>query len=89
MSISKIIPLVRALSRGEKFQVAQILLEDLAEEELQTTFKVGQVYPIYTPEYSPDAAAQLAEVLGGEGTNPSVLSSSFQHEPCRTVSVCR
>jgi hypothetical protein len=69
MSISEIIPLVRALSRGEKFQVAQILLEDLAKEESQTIFGVGQIYPIYTPEYSPNAAAQLAKVLAGEETN--------------------
>ena len=68
MSIAEIIPAVRALSRGEKFQLAQILLEDLASEELPTIFKEGQVYPIYTPEYAPDAAAQLAKVLMNEGT---------------------
>ena len=34
MSIAEIIPAVQALSRGEKFQLAQLLLEDLAKEEL-------------------------------------------------------
>jgi len=32
-------------------------------------FKEGQVFPIYTPEYAPDAAAQLARALMEEGTN--------------------
>ncbi len=68
MSITEIIPAIRLLSRGEKFQLAQMLLEDLATEELSATFKERQVYPIYTPEYAPDAASQLAQVLKDEGT---------------------
>ena len=68
MLIAEIIPSVRGLSRGEKFQLAQILLQDLASEELPALFREGQVYPIYTPEYAPDAAAQLAQVLREEGT---------------------
>ena len=67
MSIIEIIPAVRGLSRGEKFQLAQMLLEDLAREEVPAMFKEGQVYPIYTPEYAPDAAAQLAQLLKEEG----------------------
>ena len=63
MSIAEIIPVVRALSRGEKFQLAQFLIEDLAREEPPPVFKEGQVYPIYTPEYAPGAAAQLARLL--------------------------
>jgi hypothetical protein len=70
MSIAEIIPAVLALSRGEKFQLAQMLVADLAREELPAIFKEGQVYPIYTPEYAPDAAAQLARVLVEDG-NPS------------------
>jgi hypothetical protein len=69
MSIAEIIPAVQALSRGEKFHLAQILLEDLAREELPTVFRAGQIYPIYTPEYAPGAAAQLAQLLGQEGTS--------------------
>jgi len=70
MSVSEIIPAVRALSRGEKIQLAQVLLEDLAREELPVMFKEGQVYPIYTPEYAPSAAARLAQLLMEEGTQP-------------------
>ena len=68
MSIAEIIPAVRELSRGEKFELAQMLLEDLARDELPAMFKEGLVYPIYTPEYVPGAAAQLAQALMEEGT---------------------
>ena len=68
MSIAEIIPALQALSRGEKFHLAQILLEDLAREESPIDFKQGQPYPIYTPEFAPGAAAQLAQVLREEGT---------------------
>ena len=37
-------------------------------EEQPLVFKEGQVYPIYTPEYAPGAAAQLAQLLREEGT---------------------
>jgi len=67
MSIADMIPAVRELSRSEKFQLARMLLEDLASEELPETFKEGHIYPIYTPEYAPNAAAQLAKLLKEEG----------------------
>ncbi|MBI2806466.1 MAG: hypothetical protein HYX68_15910 [Planctomycetes bacterium] len=67
MSIAEIIPAVQALNRSEKFRLAQMLLEDLAHDE-QIVFKEGQKYPIYTPEYAPDAAAQLAQLLREEGS---------------------
>ena len=70
MSIAEIIPAVRALSRSEKFNLAQMLLEDLAAEELPAAFKEGHVFPIYTPDYAPDAAGQLAQALREEGTRP-------------------
>jgi hypothetical protein len=68
MSMADIIPAVRELSRRDKFQLAQMLLEDLASEELPEMFKEGHVYPIYTPEYAPNAAAQLAKLLKEEGS---------------------
>ena len=63
MSIVEIMPAVQALSRSEKFHLARMLLEDLASEDLLATIKEGQVFPIYTPDYSPGAAAQLAQLL--------------------------
>ena len=69
MSIAEVLPAIRALSRGEKFQLSRILLDDLAQGE-SPTFPEGQIYPIYTPEYAPDAAAQLAKVLAEERAEP-------------------
>ena len=63
MSITEIIPAVRALPRSEKFRLAQLLLDDLAGEELLSGLKQGQEFPIYTPEFAPAAAAQLATLL--------------------------
>ena len=66
MSIAEIIPEVLALSRDEKFQLARMLLDNLANEEPK--FKVGAIYPLHTPAYSPEAAAQLARLLQEERT---------------------
>ena len=67
MSIAEIIPAVRALPRSEKFRLAQLLLDDLAAEELLTGLQQGQECPIYTPEFAPGAAAQLATLLEEQG----------------------
>ncbi len=69
MPIADIISAVRTLSRGEKFHLAHLLLEELAKEEEPGLFKEGQVYPIYTPEYAPGAAAQLAALLREDSTH--------------------
>ncbi|HZV04847.1 MAG TPA: hypothetical protein VE999_07170 [Gemmataceae bacterium] len=63
MSIAEIIPAIRALPRSEKFRLAQLLLDDLAREELLSGIKQGQAFPIYTPAYASEAAAQLATIL--------------------------
>ena len=67
MAIADIIPAVRGLSRSEKFQLAQLLLDDLTSHDLPEMFKEGHVYSIYTPEYAPNAATQLAQILKKEG----------------------
>lgn len=69
MSMDEIIPVVLELSRSEKFQIAQMLLDNLAKEELPPAFTEGHVFPIYTPEYAPNAAAQLAQALLEDGTS--------------------
>jgi len=67
MSITEIIPAVRALPRSEKFRLVWLLLDDLAGEELLSGLKQGQEFPIYTPELAPEAAAQLATLLEEQG----------------------
>ena len=68
MSIAEILPAVRALPRSEKFTLARLLLDDLAGEELLSMLKQGQEFPTYTPEFVPEAAAQLATLLEDRGT---------------------
>lgn len=62
MSIAEIMPAVQSLSRSERVQLAKLLIDGLASED-SLGFVSGQVFPIYTPEYAPQAAAQLAQVL--------------------------
>lgn len=66
MSIAELIPAVRALPRSDKFTLARLLLDDLAGEELLSTLKPGQEFPISTPEFAPEVAAQLATLLENE-----------------------
>ncbi len=69
MLIAEILPEAMQLPRHERFRLAQLLLENLAAEELTEHFRDGQVFPIYTPTYAPDSAGDLARVLaqvGGE-----------------------
>jgi hypothetical protein len=66
MSITEIIPVVRALPRSEKFRLVRLLLDDLAEEEPLSRLKQGLEFPIYTPEFAPGVAAQLATLLKEE-----------------------
>jgi hypothetical protein len=63
LSIAEIMPFVETLSQSEKLQLARLLIDGVANDDSSIDFKEGQVYPIYTPEYSPGAAAQLAQVL--------------------------
>jgi hypothetical protein len=63
VSIAEIMPIVQALSRSEKLELARLIIDGLAKQESPPGFKEGHVYAIYTPEYAPGAAAQLAEVL--------------------------
>jgi len=63
MSITEIISAARALTKDERRKLAQTLLEDLANEEPETVFQDGHVFPIYTPEFAPNVASQLAQIL--------------------------
>ena len=63
MSITEIISAARALTQDERRELAQTLLQDLANEEPEAVFQNGHVYPIYTPDFAPNAASQLAQFL--------------------------
>ena len=53
MSITEILPAVRALPHSEKLRLARLLLDDLTGEELRSMLKQGKEFPIYTPEFAP------------------------------------
>lgn len=63
MSIADLIPTIQSLPRQDKIALARLLLDDLAKEDLLAALKPGQEWPIYTPEFAPGAAAQLARLL--------------------------
>lgn len=67
MSITELIPAMRALPRSEKFRLVRLLLDDLAGEELLSGLEPGQTFPRYTPEFAPGAAAQIATLLEEQG----------------------
>ena len=63
MSITELASAARALSLDERRELAQTLLEDLAKEEAEAMFRGRRVYHVYTPEFAPNAVAQMALVL--------------------------
>jgi len=67
MLIADILPEARKLPRQERFRLAQMLLEELATEEISGLFEDGQVFAIHTPSYAPEAASELARVLAKDG----------------------
>jgi hypothetical protein len=67
MSITEIIPALRALPRSEKLKIARLLLDDLAGEDLLSALKQGQEFPLHSPEFAPGTAAQLARLLEEQG----------------------
>jgi hypothetical protein len=67
MSITEIIPALRALPRSDKLRIARLLLDDLAGEDLLSALRQEQEFPLHTPEFGPGAAAQLARLLEEQG----------------------
>ena len=63
VSIADIIPVVQALSRPERLELARILIDGLKREDSSLEFNQSHVYAIYTPQYAPGAAAELARAL--------------------------
>ena len=66
MSVTELAPLVDALPRVEKFQLLQLLVTSLAQEEAVPLLDATLRYPLWTPYNTPVAtvtalAALLAE----------------------------
>ena len=53
---------LRALNRGEKLHVLQVLVSELAQEEVNL-FRPGGTYPIWSPYAAYEAADALLTML--------------------------
>lgn len=71
MSLAEIMPAVRLLTREERLELVRVVSAELevppkpesAEEMLQHMFTPGAVYEIYTPQFPPEAAEEVARLL--------------------------
>ncbi|OUL32255.1 hypothetical protein [Nostoc sp. 106C] len=62
MSIAELFPTLRNLSRAEKLQVMQFLVQELADEEA-LSLQPGATYQVWSPFNSHDAALKLGALL--------------------------
>ncbi len=53
---------LRSLNRAEKLHVLQVLVSDLAQEEM-TLLSAGLAYPVWSPYDSHEAADAMLKVL--------------------------
>lgn len=63
MSMTELLPTLKKLSRGDKLQVMQFLISELAKEENETTLEQGATYRVWSPFNSHEAAHKLAQLL--------------------------
>ncbi|WP_431356805.1 hypothetical protein [Komarekiella delphini-convector] len=59
MSVAELLPTLRNLSRAEKLQIMQFLIQELADEEA-SLLQSGATYHVWSPYNSHDAAQKLA-----------------------------
>jgi ATP phosphoribosyltransferase len=62
MNITELFSTLRNLSRAEKLQVMQFLVQELADEEA-LSLQPGATYHVWSPLNSHDAAVKLAALL--------------------------
>jgi hypothetical protein len=78
MSLAEILPAVRLLPREEQQELVRVLTTELAapatheaeEEMLRRLFPAGVRYDIFTPQFSPEAANELARFLESMDDQP-------------------
>jgi hypothetical protein len=78
MSLAEILPAVRMLPREDQLELVRVLSAELAplatqetdEEMLRRLCPPGAVFDIYTPQFPPEAADELARLLETTNTKP-------------------
>jgi hypothetical protein len=62
MVSSELISTLRGLTRADKFYVMQVLISELAQQEMDL-IKPDQSYPVWSPYDAPEAAETMLKVL--------------------------
>jgi len=62
MPLTDVLPDVRALSRGEKLRLIQLLAQELERDEAEL-IEPGRSYPLWSPDRAFSAAASLLQAL--------------------------
>jgi hypothetical protein len=70
MSLSEVLPDVRALSRDDKVRLMELLNEDLRAADPTLALVPGAVYPIWSPTDAFSAAETLTKLLDAEKATP-------------------
>ena len=66
MSITELLPQLKALPRTDKWRLMQFLVSELAKEEGFTRLETGSTWPLWTPYDAFDAATMLLDALEEE-----------------------
>ncbi|MCI0461551.1 MAG: hypothetical protein L0Z62_31765 [Gemmataceae bacterium] len=71
MSLTELVPHLRALQRADKLRAIQLLAEDLAREEQAGPLEPGTSYPLlWSPWNAFEAAATLLQALDADKGKP-------------------
>lgn len=66
MTTHELLPELQSLPRIEKLRIVQFLVGELAREEELQPFTANAAYPLWSPYYTPEAAATLQNMLDQE-----------------------
>lgn len=66
MSLSELLPKLRALPRLEKWRLIQMMVADLAGEEAVSPIESSQAYPVWSSHHAFDAAEAMLRALREE-----------------------
>ena len=66
MTLNELLPSLRALPRGDKLRLIQLLAADVASEDGITSADAETTYPVWSPHEAFDGAATLLRVLEEE-----------------------
>lgn len=70
MSLTDLLPEVRALPHPDKLRLLRFLADELARDSGVPKFEEDSVFPVWTPFGQHEAARALHELLQSEETTP-------------------